>query len=108
MEIVRALIGRVHLDDVWREARARYLNDTTGTSLEEHVLRVTLEAAAAVISETIAERDSENARLRQHIADSANRINVAGSAYDDAMKALDRLVRETKRDARVVLFRDAE
>lgn len=41
--------GRVHLDKVFQEARQNFINDATGSSLEEHMLRVTLEHAATAI-----------------------------------------------------------
>lgn len=50
----------------------------------------------------------ENARLRAHIAASANSINAAGSAYDEAIAALDRLVAETKSSARAALTKGAD
>ena len=46
---------------------------------------------------------AENARLRSYIAASANNVNVVGSAYDEAIRALDRLVAETKSSARAAL-----
>lgn len=66
--IERELIGRVHLDEVHKAARARLLNDATGSSFDDHVLRVTLEAAAAIIRDTVraevAKRDAWIARAK--------------------------------------------
>lgn len=45
----------------------------------------------------------EVSRLRTYIAVSANNVNIAGSAYDEAIAALDRLVSETKSGARAAL-----
>ncbi len=47
--------------------------------------------------------EADNARLRQHIADTANRINVAGSHYHQAQQALDAIVTEVKQSARKAL-----
>lgn len=47
--------------------------------------------------------EAENARLRQHIADEANRVNIAGSAYDRAQAALDEIVAGVKNRARTAL-----
>lgn len=49
---------------------------------------------------------AENARLRAAIADHANSFNVAGSPYDQAIQALDAMVAETKRSARVALTQE--
>lgn len=45
----------------------------------------------------------ENTRLRQHIANTANQINIAGSAYDRAVMAMEELVLGVKREARAAL-----
>jgi enhancing lycopene biosynthesis protein 2 len=47
--------------------------------------------------------EAENARLRQHIADEANRVNIVGSAYDRAQAALDEIVAGVKSRARNAL-----
>ena len=45
----------------------------------------------------------ENTRLRKHIANTANQINIAGSAYDRAVMAMEELVLGVKREARAAL-----
>lgn len=60
-------------------------------------------AAQAKAEERVAGLERENARLRQHIADEANRINIAGSAYDRAQAALDEIVTGLKMRARETL-----
>jgi predicted RNA-binding protein len=47
--------------------------------------------------------EAENARLRQAIADEANRINIEGSAYHKAQLALDEIVVGLKQRTRAVL-----
>lgn len=46
---------------------------------------------------------AENARLRQHIADEANRFNIVGSDWERAQQALDALVSGVKTRARAAL-----
>lgn len=72
-----------------------------------------LSAATARIAELEAEREAfrkerdalraENARLRQVIADEANRINIEGSAYHKAQLALDEIAVGLKTRARAAL-----
>jgi hypothetical protein len=47
---VEALTSRLHLPELYEQARQRMLKDATGTTFEEHMLRVTIEAAALELS----------------------------------------------------------
>jgi len=67
-----------------------------------HPISHSLPGEVGMLSDIAALR-AKNARLRAHIAASANNINIAGSAYDEAIAALDRLVAETKSSARAAL-----
>ena len=46
---------------------------------------------------------ADNAKLREALANLANRINIVGSPYDQVQKALDQIVIDTKRAARAAL-----
>lgn len=83
----------VEAREYWREYERAELADE---------IRQISEARRPLANETGALRE-ENRRLREHIAASANNVNIVGSAYDDAIKALDRLVAETKSSARAAL-----
>jgi hypothetical protein len=61
----------------------------------------------AAPSQPAADLVEENARLRQALADLANKINIVGSPYDIAQKALDQMVADVKNEARAALSRYA-
>ena len=77
------------------EANARRIvaaiNATAGISTED------LEAGV------VRELREENARMRQEIADLHNSINIVGSAYDKAVKALDEMVADVRRRTHAAL-----
>lgn len=64
------------------------------------------QAFARLESECTAEVDALRAeidRLRLHIANTANTINIAGSDYDTAITAIDSMMRRIKTEARAAL-----
>lgn len=106
------------------------VNDAIQTALERGELTVTGNGYLAALSDSSTREESgaaldqlqhlgqaydagdalreENRRLREYIAASANNVNIVGSAYDDAITALDRLVAETKSNARAALSASPE
>jgi hypothetical protein len=71
---------------------------TPGKSMREKVVADVVlsvmkpDPALAAAQAEVAALQIENARLRQAIADEANRINIEGSAYHRAQLALDEIV----------------
>ena len=62
-----------------------------------------LQAEVDALRARVAELEGNNARLREHIAKIANTINIVGSTYDLAIKALESVVTEVKRSSRAAL-----
>ena len=62
-----------------------------------------LQAEVEALRARVAELEGNNARLREHIAKIANTINIVGSTYDLAIKALESVVTEVKRSSRAAL-----
>jgi len=59
--------------------------------------------ALAAAQAEVAALQIENARLRAFVADIHNSINIVGSPYDQAMKALDDVVSDVRKRARAAL-----
>ena len=96
---------------VWREACAACEDNSHDLtlSIRDRTLAGDQAAAAVIAADRaglVAEIErlrEENTRLRQHIANTANQINIAGSAYDRAVMAMEELVLGVKREARAAL-----
>jgi hypothetical protein len=71
-----------------------------------HAIVPTLAAEVRAQRETIAGLTAENARLRVALAAMANTVNIVGSDYDQAIKAIDGMVAPIKRQARLALSGD--
>ena len=115
-----------HIDDIVSKITSGFKDDVAmimATNPKSNPGDMTTEQQCAMIAEASgwrtralkaeAERDAavakvaalqiENARLRQAIADEANRVNIEGSEYHRAQLALDEIVTGLKRRSRAAL-----
>ena len=97
--------GDGRTDDGW----TNIFENETDTLLVECIpveyaeLIVALRNAAPALLDEIERLRVENGRLRQHIADEANRFNISGSDWERVQQALDALLVGVKSRARAAL-----
>lgn len=76
---------------VWREAHAACYNGAADNSAAATVIASAVAPLLAELAAVKAERDAlrdSNARLRKHVADTANGINIVGSHYDNVTQSV--------------------